>query len=293
MSENEYAVISTGITKRFGRKLVLDRVSAQVPVGTIYGLLGPNGAGKTTFIRCLLNLINPSSGSATVLGYDIMRDSIPIRKRVGHVAALQPLWEGMRVRELAAFMAGCYPQWNQGIVASICEHIGIDQNARLHTLSRGQRAVAALAVATGHEPELLLLDEALTGLDPIARREVLRSVIDAMHSQGRTVLITGQDIADMERICDWVGFLHKGKLILEAPLDALKADFKRIRVTHPPGAFPELPANALRIEQTARETQFTVPDFAAFTNTFTAAGCQVETIDLSLEDIFVDLAQPE
>jgi ABC-2 type transport system ATP-binding protein len=124
-----------------------------------------------------------------VLGHDITNDSVAVRRRVGHVAALQPLWDWMTVGNYARFLAGCYGRWNQEPVSAILERMGIGETEVIRTLSRGQRAVVALATAIGHEPEVLLLDEALTGLDPIARREVLRSIVNAMHSEGRTVLV--------------------------------------------------------------------------------------------------------
>ncbi|HUT75685.1 MAG TPA: ABC transporter ATP-binding protein [Armatimonadota bacterium] len=294
MNASEYAVISESLAKRFGRKQALDSVSAHVPVGAIYGLMGPNGAGKTTFVRCLLNLLTPTHGTAAVLGHDVVRDSVAVRKRIGHVAALQPLWDSMRVKELADFMAGCYPRWNPDAVSSVLTRVGIDANDRLQDLSRGQRTLAAVAVAIGHEPDLLILDEALTGLDPIARREVLRSVIEVMHSEGRTVLITGQDIADMERICDYVGFLVKGRLVLESSLDDLKAGVKRIRLIHPAGAAPDLPPQARRVERSPRETRFTVSGLSpAMLDALTSADIQAEVEDLGLEDIFIDLVQPD
>jgi ABC-2 type transport system ATP-binding protein len=198
----------------------------------------------------------------------------------------------MKVREFAGFMAGCYPRWSQQTVSDILSRVGIDQNARIQTLSRGQRALVGLAVAIGHEPDVLLLDEALTGLDPIARREVLRNIIEAMHADGRTVLITGQDIADMERICDHIGFLVNGRLILESPLDDLKARVKRIGVEHARDAAFDLPAGALEIERSPRETLFTTTDFSDDLPTSLAGpGRRVEVRDLSLEDIFVQLAQ--
>ncbi len=292
MSDNAYAITTYSLSKRFGRHKALDDVSARVPRGSIYGLMGPNGAGKTTFVRCLLNLINPTRGSAAVLGLDVVRDSVAVRQRVGHVAALQPLWEWMKVSEFADFMAGCYPRWNPEPVSAVLSRVGIDREARIQTLSRGQRALAALAVAIGHEPDVLLLDEALTGLDPIARREVLRNIIEAMHAEGRTVFITGQDIADMERICDHVGFLVKGRLLLESTLDELKARVKRIRVEHPADASPEIPAGALQVDRTARETIFTTRDFSPDLLTSLAGpNRRLEALDLSLEDIFVNLAQ--
>lgn len=294
MSEHRFAITTQSLTKRFGRKVALNQVSVRVPVGSIYGLMGPNGAGKTTFVRCLLNLLNPSSGSATVLGRDVVRDSVAVRQRVGHVAALQPLWEWMTVADLAGFMAGCYPRWKPDAVFGILNRVGIERGQKIQDLSRGQRTLAALAVAIGHQPELLLLDEALTGLDPISRREVLRSVIEVMHEEGRTVLITGQDIADMERVCDYVGFLVKGRLIWESPLDDLKAQVKRIRIEHPADSPPELPAGAMRPERATRETEFTVASFTPdVLASLTGAGRRVEALDLSLEDIFVDLAQGE
>ena len=294
MSENGYAITTQSLTRRFGRKVALDGVTAHVPKGAIYGLMGPNGAGKTTFVRVLLNLITPSRGGATVLGHDVVRESVAIRRRVGHVAALQPLWDWMTVRKYADFMAGCYPRWNPQPVANIISRVGIETSDKIQTLSRGQRALVALAVAIGHEPDLLLLDEALTGLDPIARREVLRNIIEAMHSEGRTVFITGQDIADMERICDYVGFLVKGRLVAESPLDDLKARVKRIRVEHPADVQVTLPAGALSVERRSRETLFTVADFSPpLLESVSPPARRAEVIDLSLEDIFVDLAQAQ
>jgi len=292
MSENGYAITTESLTKRFGRLKALNEVSAHVPRGSIYGLMGPNGAGKTTFVRCLLNLINPTRGSATVLGYDVVRDPVAVRQRVGHVAALQPLWEWMSVTEFTHFMSGCYPRWNPEAVSTVLDRIGIDREAKLGVLSRGQRAIVSIAAAVGHEPELLLLDEALTGLDPIARREVLRDVIEAMHEQGRTVLMTGQDIADMERICDHVGFIIKGQLTVESPLDDLKARVKRIRIQHSPDTELQIPAGALGVERRPRETVFTVSDYSpALLRSLDGPDRTVAADDLSLEDIFIALAQ--
>jgi len=292
MSENEYAITSDSLTKRFGRLRALDAVSARVPRGSIYGLMGPNGAGKTTFVRVLLNLINPTSGSAQVLGLDVVRESVAVRRRVGHVAALQPLWDWMTVRDYTDFMAGCYPTWRPEAVSKVLDRIGIDTQAKLGELSRGQRAIVSIAVAIGHEPDLLLLDEALTGLDPIARREILRNVIDAMQAEGRTVLITGQDIADMERICDHVGFLVKGRLVLESTLDDLKARVKRIRIEHPSEPEVQIPGGAIQVERTPRETVFTVEDFSSqLLDSLDGPQRRVAAEDLALEDIFIDLAQ--
>lgn len=294
MTENGFAIQTHSLTKRFGRLKALDQVSANVPTGSIYGLMGPNGAGKTTFVRVMLNLLNPTRGSATVLGHDVVREPVAVRRRVGHVAALQPLWEWMKVSEFTDFVGGCYPRWNPEAVSSVLSHVGIDAKMKIQTLSRGQRAIAALAAAIGHEPDLLLLDEALTGLDPMARREVLHNVIEAMHTEGRTVLITGQDIADMERICDHVGFLVKGRLVLESTLDDLKARVKRLRVEHGRDAEIELPEGAVEVERSPAETSFTTAEFSeSLPGSLTGPNRRVEVRDMGLEDIFVHLAQAE
>jgi ABC-2 type transport system ATP-binding protein len=288
----DYAVVSEGLSKRFGRKKALDSVDIHVPCGSIYGLVGPNGAGKTTLIRCLLGLLNATEGRLHVLGHDVRKESAAVRRRVGHVAALQPLWDWMKVRELARFMSGCYPRWNERLVADLLTRTGIDPEARLQALSRGQRALAALAVQVGHEPDLLILDEALTGLDPLARREVLRGVIEAMHDDSRTVLIAGQDLSDMERICDHVGVLVGGRLIAEGPLDVLKERMKRLRVSHAPEADLALPAGALSVTRGARETSFVLGDGGEeVLRDLQARGLEAEADGLCLEEIVVSLAQ--
>ncbi len=292
MSAQDYAIVSDSLTKRFGRKAALDGASVHVPAGSIYGLLGPNGAGKTTFVRLLLNLLTPTRGSLTVLGLDAVRDTVAVRQRVGHVAALQPIWEWMSVREYNALLADCYPRWEQEAVSTILSRVGIAARDRIGDLSRGQRALVALAAAIGHQPELLLLDEALTGLDPISRREVMRNIIDVMHSEGRTILITGQDVAEMERLCDHVGLIVRGRVVWESSLEELKARVKRIRVEHAAGAAPEVPAGAFAVEREPQETSFTVSDFTPeLAQRLNGTGRRVEVTDLDLESIFVDLAQ--
>jgi ABC-2 type transport system ATP-binding protein len=200
----------------------------------------------------------------------------------------------MTVQEFVDFVASCFLHWNAESVQSFLERVAIDPRQKIGTLSRGQRTLAALGAAIGHEPELLVLDEALTGLDPISRREVLQSVIDVMHLEGRTVIITGQDIADLERICDHIGFLIKGRLFYEGPLEALKAQVKRITVQHPNTPPPPIPSGALRVSAGARETQFTVTRFSpVMVESLSGPGRLVQAADMTLEDIFIDLVKPQ
>ena len=169
MGENEFAVTTDHLVKRFGRKVALDGVSFRIPTGSVFGVMGPNGVGKTTFVRCLLNLLTPTSGAIRALGYDAVKETVQVRLRTGHVASLQPLWEWMTVQQFVDFVGSCYPSWSPTTVSAFLERVAIDPTQKIGTLSRGQRTLALLGAAIGHEPELLVLDEALTGLDPISR----------------------------------------------------------------------------------------------------------------------------
>jgi len=179
-------------------------------------------------------------------------------------------------------------------VDEMIELVGLSGKADrpIKGFSGGEQQRLGIAQAEINYPDLLILDEALTGLDPIARREILRNIIDAMQAEGRTVLITGQDIADMERICDHIGFLVKGRLVLESTLDDLKARVKRIHVEHAPEAAVDIPSGALQVERRPRETLFTVTDFTpALLDSLDGSDRTATAADLSLEDIFVDLVQ--
>jgi len=288
MNQHDYAVVSNKLTKRFGPKEALCEVSLHIPRGAVYGLIGPNGAGKTTLLRCLLNLINPTSGTLTVLGKDLAYDAVAARKRLGHVAALQPLWEWMPVREFMAFMAGFYSHWNNAVIADFYAKTRIERRTRIRELSRGQRTLMSIAAQVAHEPDLLILDEALAGLDPMAKREVLQSVISVMHSENRTVLIADQSLNDLERICDHVGILVAGRLVLESPLEALKETLKRVRISHPAAAGIRLPVTARCIEQERDATRciMAADDFTEVNELLGQDG-SVDADYLSLEEILI------
>jgi ABC-2 type transport system ATP-binding protein len=216
------AIVVEGLTKRFGKKLAVDGLSFQVEVGRVCGFLGRNGAGKTTTIRMLVNLMRPSAGKATVLGLDPRRQFVEVMQRVGYVGETPTMHGWMKVRELAWFTAGFYDRWDRGKVASLLERFGIDPEQQVKHLSRGTNAQLALALALGHNPELLILDEPSTGLDPIVRRDFLEGIIQLIQEEGRTVLLSSHLVHEVERVADQIVVIEAGKLVTSESVESLK-----------------------------------------------------------------------
>ena len=179
----------SAVTKRYVTQRALDGVSFEVPPGVVFALLGENGAGKTTSIRVALGLTEPDAGQATVLGLSSRQQGLEIRRRVGYVSERPALYDWMSVDEIGWFTAGFYPE---GFAARYRELVAAFQLAphqQLKTLSKGMRAKVSLALALGHDPELLILDEPTSGLDAIVRREFLESMVDRA-AQGKTVFLS-------------------------------------------------------------------------------------------------------
>lgn len=237
------------VSKRFGRVTALDNVSFDVPPGRVCALLGANGAGKTTAIRILLGLERADAGRAEVLGMDSATFGLDIRSRVGYVAERPVLYDWMTIDEIGWFAAGFYPPSYQRVYAQYVERFQLDGRQRIKTLSKGMRAKVSLALALAHRPDLLILDEPTSGLDPLVRREFLESMVD-IASEGRTVLLSSHQVAEVERVADLVVILLGGKLVCIEPLDDLKRTTREVVITlsdarmPPPGVPGDVLAHA-------------------------------------------------
>lgn len=288
----EAAIEVTQVVKRFGKTPALQNLSLRVPRGSVYALLGRNGAGKSTLIQLLLGLLEPTAGGVRVLGLDPMRDGVELRQRLGYIPERLPLYEWMTVAETLRFAGAQYRQWSAQTEAELTQTFRLDRTKRVRELSRGQRALLALVLAMAHDPELVLLDECTSGMDAIARTEFDRSVIDSLQRAGRTVLFASHQIRELERLCDWVGVLHEGRLLLQMPVDALKESIKLLRLRLPEGV-TEVPAgpNVLEQRPSGRDWLATVRDFGpdSTRNALPSGTHLLEVIDLSLEEIFVAL----
>ncbi len=209
------------VSKRFGKKTVLDKVSMNVPSGVVFALLGENGAGKSTLIRSMLGYIKFNSGSISVCGMDPLKQPLELRRRVGYVSDAPGLYEWMTVAQAGWYVSAFYPE---GFLKSYGETINefqVPQDTKIRDLSKGMRAKVALSLAMSFDPELLILDEPTSGLDPLVRRSFLESMIDRA-AAGQTVFLSSHQIHEVERVADWVAILHQGQLQIVAPLEELK-----------------------------------------------------------------------
>jgi ABC-2 type transport system ATP-binding protein len=286
------AIELVGLGKRFGPTVAVDNLTLKIPRGTAFGLLGPNGAGKSTTIKMLMGMLSITAGEARVLGVDVAADPVQVKQRVGYVPETHHIYRWMRIREAIGFCKSCFRSWNDQTCREMVELFGLDLEKKVKHLSKGMQTKLALLLAVSHEPELLLLDEPLSGLDPIAREEFLDGVLRTVCDRGQTVLISSHMLDDVRRLADTVGILHEGKLLLQGNLDALLTSTKRICATLRDGCRPkETPAGTIWQQIKGREWTVTVRDFSPEKVEQVRAIEGVEhvgVVDLGLEELFKD-----
>jgi ABC-2 type transport system ATP-binding protein len=211
----------SNLTRRFGPKTALDSVSLSLPRGAVYGLVGANGAGKTTLIRHILGLLKAERGSVSVFGLDPVADPVGVLSRVGYLSEENDLPGWMRVDELIRYTRAFYPQWDDAYADELRQSFALEASARIKTLSKGQKARAGLIVALAHRPELLVLDEPSSGLDPIVRRDILGAVVRTIADEGRTVLFSSHLLDEVEEVADHVTMISGGRLVLSGALEEI------------------------------------------------------------------------
>src|SRR5881398_2130432 len=213
---SESVVHVSDLTRRFGATTALARVSLSLPRGAVYGLVGANGAGKTTLIKHLLGLLKAQSGSVRVFGLDPVSDPVGVLSRIGYLSEQRDLPPWMRIDELLRYTQAFYPKWDASYAEQLRRQFGLDPAARVRNLSRGECAKAGLLLALAHRPELLLLDEPSSGLDPVVRRDILEAIIRAVADEGRTVLFSSHLLHEVERVADHVALIDQGRVVLDA-----------------------------------------------------------------------------
>jgi ABC-2 type transport system ATP-binding protein len=218
------------LSRRFGAKLALDNVSLAVPRGSVFGLVGANGAGKTTLIRHILGLLRAASGSVHVFERDPVADPVGVLSRVGYLSEENDLPGWMRVGELLPYTRAFYPNWDDAYAERLRRDFELDPAARIKTLSKGQRARAGLLIALAHRPELIVLDEPSSGLDPVVRRDIMEAIIRTIADEGRTVLFSSHLLHEVERVADRVAMIHRGKVVFDSALDDVKETHRCLTV---------------------------------------------------------------
>ena len=281
---SDAAIEIRNLAKRFGRHEVLTDLTLQVPRGKTYAFLGPNGAGKTTTIRILMGLLRADGGSARVLGLDSTREAMEIRRRVGYLAEDQKMFGWMRVEQILRFLAPFYPTWDAAFASALLKQFSLPPRAKVKQLSKGQNVRLGLLLAMAHRPELVILDDPTTGLDPIARKDFLRDVVGSLQSEGVTVFFSSHLLYELEPVADGVAILNGGRIVLTSPTERLRERVKRlIFPASAAAAAGELPG-LLDLQRRGGQIGAVAEDVE--TALAKAAGLRPMVVDLNLDEIF-------
>jgi ABC-2 type transport system ATP-binding protein len=224
----DHVIAIRGVTRKFGAKRALDNVSLAVPRGVVFGLVGANGAGKTTLIRHVLGLLKAQTGAVRVFGLDPVKEPVAVLSRIGYLSEEGDLPGWMRIDELMRYMRAFYPTWDEAYAQELRQQFQLDPAAKVKTLSKGQKARAGLLVALAYRPELLLLDEPSSGLDPIVRRDILGAIVRTIAEEGRTVVFSSHLLDEVERISDRIAMLKEGRILFTGELDEIKQTHHRL-----------------------------------------------------------------
>jgi ABC-2 type transport system ATP-binding protein len=240
----QHAIETHRLKRSFWRAQAVRGVDLGVPEGSIYAFVGPNGAGKTTTIKVLMNILEPTAGEALVLGTQSTRLGPRHFEQIGYVSENQEIPGWMTVRQLIAYCKPFYPTWDEDLCQRLIQLLNLPLDRRLGTLSNGERRKAALLSSLAYRPRLLVMDEPFNGLDILAREELVQGLLEAAGQHEWTIVISSHDIEEVERLADWVGYLHEGKLHFSEPVASLQSRFRQVEITAAdriqlPSALPE------------------------------------------------------
>ncbi|HTV62624.1 MAG TPA: ABC transporter ATP-binding protein [Verrucomicrobiae bacterium] len=289
---NQTVIEINNLHRRYGKLDAVNGLTLSVHAGKCYGFFGRNGAGKTTTIKCLLNLLRPSAGTARVFGLDPRRDEVAIKSRLTYVPDMVAFYPWMTVSDTLEYLASFRKHWNRDIENDLLDRFRLDRKQKASHLSKGQRTQLALIGAICPEPELLVLDEPTSGLDPIVRREFIETVIGAYQSgasEQRTVFVSTHLISEFEGLIDEFTTIEQGRELLTMEADAARDRFRKIRArfAQPPVSLA-LPG-ALDLRKSGREIEILAngnsESLLAELRAHQPEELKVES--LSLEEIFV------
>jgi len=204
---------------------ILDGVSFDVEPGRVVGLLGKNGAGKTTLIRIAMGMIEPQEGSVRILGMDPRHEPLEVKRRVGYVAEDQILPPFLTIGQVVELHRQLFPTWDEPMARDLMRRFELPRKSKIKTLSKGQARRVALLCAVAHRPEVMLLDEPASGLDPAARREFLETSIHLLNETGTSILFSSHYMSDVERMADRIVMIHDGRVLIDNELDELREGF--------------------------------------------------------------------
>lgn len=295
-------LLSEGVTVRYGRALACDNVTFSAPQGSVFALLGRNGAGKSSLVRCLLGSQKPAKGRALLFGGDIWKTRAQAMSRCGVVPEEPDAPVEMTARQLARFCSRLYPSWDSAGFAARLERFAVPENVAFGRLSKGQKQEVMLALALGHAPELLVLDDPTLGLDAVARQAFYEELVGELADRGTTVFIATHDLSSIEGIASHVAILKNGRLVLDEDIETLKARFRRIRYvnqatetrTEYGTELDAFDAVAVRVRGWGIDAVVSNYDGPAFERFRATEGVvDAEVAAMSLEEIFVSVVGEE
>jgi ABC-2 type transport system ATP-binding protein len=252
------ALQTTTLGKRYGSNWALHDCDLSIPRGSVTALVGPNGAGKTTLLQLAVGLIEPTTGTISVLGHGPRTEPLAVLPRVGFVAQDHPLPRRFTIGETLRLGRELNPSWDDAVADRRVDELGLSRRQRVETLSGGQQAQVALTLALAKRPQLLLLDEPVASLDPLARREFLTGVLQAVTEAGLTVVLSSHIVADLERICDRLIILADGRTQLVGPIEEILAGHRLLTGPRTDAAAVARVHEVIRESHTERQTTLLV-----------------------------------
>jgi ABC-2 type transport system ATP-binding protein len=277
-----------GVSKRY-KHFSLESIDLELATGSVMGFIGANGAGKSTTIRILMGLVHQDEGAVQVLGHAMPADQAAAKLDIGFVSEDMRLYGAATLAWHMAFLRPIYPRWDQAYADSLLLRFDLKPEQKIKGLSHGQRVKAALALALARRPRLLVLDEPTTGLDPVARVEVLEELMAVLADEDRTILFSSHNTKDVEQISDRITFIDRGRIIDSDDKESFLDRWRRLRLVLPPdGVVPRLP-DIVQVGGSGRLPVLTTNRFEpAMVSVCNDMGATVQAVDtMTLEEIFV------
>jgi ABC-2 type transport system ATP-binding protein len=285
---NDLSVQFDGVSKRYTH-FSLENIHLELPTGSIMGFIGANGAGKSTTLRILMGLVHQDAGSVRVLGHPMPADQAAAKLDIGFVSEDMRLYGQATLAWHMDFLRPIYPRWDQSYAENLARRFDLKPQQKIKGLSHGQRVKAALLLALARRPRLLVLDEPTTGLDPVARVEVLDELMAALADEERTILFSSHNTLDVEQISDQITFIDRGRIIDSDDKEAFLDRWRRLRLVLPPDVVvPRLPG-VVEVGGSGRLPVLTTDRFEpAMVSACNELGATVQAVDtMTLEEIFV------
>ncbi len=232
------SIAAENVTKKYDGFRALKKMSLSVPKGAVYGLVGPNGAGKTTFIKALAGIIRVDNGKIKIDGEDVY-ENLDVKRKCVYVSDDLFFYSTYSIKQTAKLYKGLYPNWSDEYYETLKNFFKIDEKKRCRRLSKGMQKQVALWLALCAKPEILVLDEPVDGLDPVMRKNIWSLIMKEVCDRNMTVLVSSHNLRELEDVCDHVGMMHKGEVVLEKALDDVKGSVHKLQVAFADGEYPD------------------------------------------------------